>query len=138
MSMPENAADQKPGQWGWLLLFASTTTLLCCALPIVLIALGFGAVPAALFSNLPFLVVLAHHKLWLFAGSGAFLALAAWALWRPGRTCPADPDLAARCARADRWNRRIFIASVVIWAMGFTAAFLSLPLLRLYQAVFGA
>ena len=133
----DNATEPKPRQWGWLLLFASSTTLLCCALPIVLIALGFGAVSAALFANLPFLVVLAHHKVWLFAGSGAALALAAWALYRPGRACPADPDLAARCASADKWNRRVFAVSVAIWAVGFTAAFLSLPLLHLYQALAG-
>ena len=120
-------------KWGWLLIFTSTTTLICCALPILFVSIGFGAVSAAMFSNLPFLVVLAHYKVWLFSGSGALLALAGWALYRPGRTCPTDPVLAAKCETADRWNRRLFNFSAGIWAIGFTAAFLSLPILRAYE-----
>ena len=119
-----------PRRWGIWLLFASTTTLICCALPILLVTLGLGAVSAALFANLPFLVVLAQHKIWLFAGSGLLLAGAAWAIWRPGRACPADPELAELCARADRWNRRWFLVALAIWVIGFAAAYLSLPLYR--------
>jgi mercuric ion transport protein len=123
-------------RWGWLLIFTSTTTMICCALPILLVTIGFGAVSAAIFSNLPFLVVLAHYKVWLFAGSGVMLALAGWALYRPGRACPTDPALAARCEAADRWNRRLLMVSAGMWAIGFTAAYLSLPLLGLYEKFF--
>jgi len=49
------------GRWGWLVLFTSSATLICCALPILLVTLGLGAVSASLFSTLPFLVVLAWH-----------------------------------------------------------------------------
>jgi mercuric ion transport protein len=132
--IPSKGLEQS--RWGWLLLFASTTTMICCALPILLVTIGFGAVSAAIFSNLPFLVVLAHYKIWLFAGSGAMLALAGAALYRPGRTCPTDPALAARCEAADRWNRRLFIVSAGMWVIGFTAAYLSLPLLGLYEKFF--
>ncbi len=120
-----------------MLLFTSTTTLICCALPILLVSVGFGAVSAAMFSNLPFLVDLAHHKGWLFAGSGAMLALAGWALYRPGRTCPTDPELAAKCEAADRWNKRLLIASGIVWVVGFTAAYLSLPILDAYERLLG-
>lgn len=120
-------------RWGWVLLLTSTTTLVCCALPIILISIGFGAVSAALFSNLPFLVQLAYHKIWLFTGSGALLALAGWALYRPGRQCPTDPALAAKCQTADRWNRKLLIASTTLWTIGFAAAYLALPLLTAYE-----
>jgi hypothetical protein len=120
-------------RWGWLPLFASATTLLCCALPILLVSVGLGAASAALFSSMPFLAVLAQHKAWLFAGSGLTLILAGWALFRPGRTCPADPDLARRCAAAHRWNARAFFVSLGVWALGFLAAYLSLPLLDLAE-----
>lgn len=120
-------------QWGWLALFASSTTLVCCALPILLVSIGFGAASAALFSSIPVLVTLAHHKFWLFAGSGALLALAGWALYRPGRACPADPDLAAKCEVARRWNARLLALSGVIWAIGFATAYLSLPIFGLYE-----
>jgi len=34
--------------FGWLTLFFTTTTLVCCALPIVLVSLGLGALMASL------------------------------------------------------------------------------------------
>ncbi len=123
-------------RWGWLLLFTSTTTLICCALPILLVSIGLGAVSAALFSSMPFLVELARHKFWLFLGSGVMMGLAAWALYRPGRVCPTDPVLAEKCAQADKWNRRFLIMSAGLWAIGFFAAYLSLPLLELYDNIF--
>ncbi len=117
-------------KWGWLILFASTTTLVCCALPIILVTVGLGAVSAAMFSNLPFLVDLARNKVWFFSGSFIVLALAAWVLYRPGRTCPADPVLAEKCTAADRWNRRLLWGSGSIWLVGFAFAYLALPLLE--------
>ncbi len=117
-------------KWGWLILFASTTTLVCCALPIILVTLGLGAVSAALFSTLPFLVDLARYKVWFFSGSFILLAVATWALYRPGRACPADPVLAQKCASADRWNRRLLWGSASIWLVGAGAAYLALPILE--------
>jgi hypothetical protein len=115
-------------KWGWLVLFASSTTLICCALPILLVTLGLGAVSASLFANLPFLVTLAQYKGWMFTGSGAVLMLTGWLLFRSARTCPADPELAELCDKAHRWNVRFFWASTVIWAFGFAAAYLALPI----------
>ena len=117
-------------KWGWLILFASTTTLVCCALPIILVTVGLGAVSAALFSNFPFLADLARQKIWFFSGSFILLALAAWALYRPGRSCPTDPVLAQKCAAADRWNKRLVSGSASIWVLGFAAAYLALPVLE--------
>ncbi len=117
-------------KWGWLILFASTTTLVCCALPIILVTVGLGAVSAALFSNLPFLVDLVRLKIWFFSGSFMLLALAAWALYRPGRTCPTDPVLAQKCAAADRWNKRLVSGSASVWAVCFAAAYLAIPVLE--------
>ena len=116
-----------PRRWSWLVLFASSTTLVCCALPILLVSLGLGAVSASLFANLPFLVTLAQYKAWMFAGSGGVLLLAAWLLFRPGRACPADPDLAEQCEKAHRWNTRLYWVSVGIWVIGLGAAYLALP-----------
>ncbi len=117
-----------PRRWSWLVLFASSTTLVCCALPIFLVTLGLGAVSASLFANLPFLVTLAQYKAWMFAGSGGVLALAAWLVFRSGRACPADPDLAEQCEKAHRWNTKFFWVSVGIWVAGFGTAYLALPI----------
>lgn len=108
-------------------LLLSTGTLVCCALPILLVSLGLGASVAALTSAAPWLVALSAHKEWIFAGSGFALAGAAFLLYRPGRVCPTEPRLAALCARADRWNRAVLAVSAVIWLIGFAAAFLWLP-----------
>lgn len=112
----------------WLTLFTSTGTLICCALPILFIMLGLGATVAAVTSTVPFLVTLALHKSWVFAGSGLMLLVSGWLLYRPGRACPADPELGRACERADRWNRRIHGISAAIWGIGFFAAYLALPI----------
>ena len=57
---------------GWLTLFVASGTLICCALPIILVTLGLGATVAALSSNAPFLVILTLHKVWVFGGSAAW------------------------------------------------------------------
>lgn len=112
----------------WVALFASTGTLVCCALPILMATLGLGATLAALTSSVPFLISLSQHKTWIFAGSAILLALSGWLLYRPGRICPADPASGVLCDRTQVWNRRIYWASMTIWGTGFFAAFLALPL----------
>lgn len=126
--MSELPASGREASVSWLALFASTGTLVCCALPILLVSLGMGATVAALTSNFPFLVTLSEHKLWVFSISGLLLGVAAWTLWRPGRACPIESALAARCERATRWNRSILVGAIVVWAIGFVAAYLSLPI----------
>ena len=112
----------------WLTLLAASGTLVCCALPIILVTLGLGATVAAFTSNFPLLIAIAQHKVWVFAGSGVLLLLSGWLMYRSERACPADPELARVCARAQLWNRRIYWSAVVIWAVGFFAAYLALPL----------
>ena len=112
----------------WLTLFASTGTLVCCALPIILVTLGMGASVAALTSSIPFLITLSQHKVWVFLGSAIMLVLSGWLMYRPGRACPVDPELGALCDQTQVWNRRIYWTSAVLWCVGFFAAFLALPL----------
>ena len=112
----------------WLALFASTGTLICCALPIAFVMLGLGATVAAISSSVPILVTLSLHKGWVFAASAMLLASSGRLLFRSGRECPVDPQLAALCDRTLLWNRRIFWVSVTIWGVGFFAAYLALPL----------
>jgi len=120
---------KKPRKWGVLILFASTTTLLCCALPIVLVSLGMGAVVASVYGeHLPFLGLLGLHKDWTFSlTAGVLLVFAGWLLYRPGRACPTDIELAKACASTHKWNIRLFWISVVLWGIGFFAAYLLLP-----------
>jgi mercuric ion transport protein len=113
---------------GWLTLFASGGTLVCCALPILLVSMGFGAVAASLNYNIPGLVFLAENKIWTLSLSALLLLFLAWVIWRPAQRCPTDPKLAAYCEKTKIWNRRIFHFSVTIWAIGFFFSYLLLPL----------
>lgn len=115
----------------WITLFASTGTLLCCALPILLVSLGFGAVVASVTSSLPVLVTLAEYEPWMFSISALLLSITAWVLWVRPQSCPSDPVLAERCAQAGAWNRRVFWMASVVWVVGFTAAYLLLPIRNL-------
>ena len=122
------AKNSRPRKWGWLVLLTSATTLVCCVIPIVLVTLGMGATVAVLYSSLPFLSFLGLHKEWTFAITALVLALAAWALFRPGRACPANPKLAKACQSADKWNRRLFLVSVLLWCISFFTAYFLLPI----------
>jgi mercuric ion transport protein len=109
-------------------LLFSGSTLICCALPILLVSLGFGAGVAYLTNALPWIVVFGRHKVWTFSIVGIYLLLTAWMIYRPGRSCPTDPELARLCLKADRLNRIVLWVAVGIYSLGFFAAYLWFPL----------
>jgi mercuric ion transport protein len=120
---------RKPRSWSWLLLFTTSGTLLCCAIPITLVSLGLGATVATMVSSAPWIITLSQYKGWLFLLSGVLIGLSAWSVYRSERSCPLDPELAAACQRADVWNRRFIWVAGGMWAAGFVAAY-GLPLVR--------
>lgn len=112
----------------WLTLFTTTGTLVCCAIPIILVTLGMGATVASMVSFLPFLTTLSEYKIWVFLISGVLLILSAWMLYRPKHRCPTEPAIGELCRKTNVWNRRVYWFSVIIWCIGFFASFLILPL----------
>lgn len=113
-----------------LSLFASTSTLLCCALPALLVTIGAGAVMAGLASNVPGYIWLTERKVPLFIISGGLLALAAFMRWRSRNApCPIDPDEAKACTRLRRVSGVMLYASLVIYAVGGFFAFFAADLL---------
>jgi hypothetical protein len=107
-----------------LALLASTSTLLCCALPALLVSLGAGATLVALTGAVPQLVWLSQHKTALFVVSGLMLAAAGALQWRArSLPCPVDPGLARACSRARRTSVRVWWASVAVYATGAAFAF---------------
>lgn len=111
-----------------LALFTSMSTLLCCALPIVLVSLGLGATYAALTDRAPWLITLGQYKAVTFSLAAILIAGSIWLSYRPGRSCPTDPQLGAQCSRIDKWNKRLLILAAIAWCIGFFAAYLALPL----------
>ncbi len=111
-----------------LTLFFPLGTLVCCVLPIIFVALGLGTVIAALNSQFPIFFTLSHYKIWIFLISALLLLFTAWLLWRPGQSCPIDPELAAVCNKIQKWNKRIFWVALSIWLIGFVTTYMILPL----------
>jgi hypothetical protein len=56
----------RSGALSYLSLFTSLGTLLCCALPSLLVLFGLGATVASALSEAPWLVAMSHHKNWVF------------------------------------------------------------------------
>jgi hypothetical protein len=110
-------------------LFGSLGTLVCCALPALLVTLGLGAAMAGLVSAVPQLVWLSEHKAWVFGISGAVIAASAVMHIRSrDLACPADAARARACARL-RWISSIVLSvAIAAWAVGFFFAFLAAPL----------
>lgn len=108
-----------------LSLFASSSTLVCCALPALLISIGAGAVMAGLTAAIPGIIWLSTYKLPLFIASGVLLSLAVIVQWRQRNApCPLDPVKAAACMRLRRLNVRLLSVSVLIYATGVFFAYL--------------
>ncbi len=107
-------------------LFTSLGTLLCCALPALLVSLGLGAVMAGLAANVPGLVWLSENKFGLFCVAGAMLALNGILLWiNRNAPCPIDPQLRDACIRGRRFSRKIFFVTVGIYSIGFFFAYIA-------------
>lgn len=109
-------------------LLASSGTLVCCALPIILVSLGMGSVVVALNLQWPLLNSFVNHKIWIFLISGGLLLLSGWQLYTTRNLCPVDTKLAATCARIKKLSTKLFIGAACIWAIGFIAAYIALPI----------
>lgn len=113
----------------WLALAASTSTLVCCALPALLVTIGAGASLATLVSVFPQIVWLSEHKAAVFAGSAVLLGVGGWAQWRlRSAPCPVDPALRHLCLRTRRRSARLYGASLALFGIGGWFAFVQ-PLL---------
>jgi hypothetical protein len=111
--------------WTSLLSLATSSgTLVCCALPALLVALGAGAALSSLVSVFPQLVWLSEHKGWVFGIAAAMLAMAGGLQWRARfAPCPLDPALRKACLRTRRVSLAVYLLSVALFAVGGGFAF---------------
>ena len=107
-------------------LFTSIGTLVCCALPALLVTLGAGAALAGLVSNVPWLISLSEHKAWVF-GIAGLLLLGTGILRYINRNapCPADKAKAIACTRLRNISKYMYWFSVAIYLTGFFFAFVA-------------
>jgi hypothetical protein len=109
-----------------LSLFTSGSTLICCALPATLVAIGSAATLTALVGNFPQLIWISEHKSLVFGLAGSMLVIAGYLQWQARNApCPADPALAAVCAKTRKNALRIYWISVAIFGVGVFFAFVA-------------
>lgn len=130
MSLLTSPDGQRESQSGFaaslLSLFASSSTLVCCALPALLVALGAGAALSSLVSVFPQLVWLSEHKAELFSLAGLMLAASGALQWH-NRTapCPLDPTLRSACLRTRSTSLRVYWFSLAVYAVGASFAYVA-------------
>ena len=107
-------------------------TLVCCALPITLVTLGAGSVVASMISTAPWLVVLSRNKEWVFLLAGFMLATDYWILYRSTSVACLPGGVCHIAHPFGRWMRRVFWGSVGLYALGLTAAYLLLPVAKIF------
>ena len=109
----------------WFSIFTSASTLLCCALPALLVALGAGASLASLVGVFPQIVWVSENKTLVFVGAGMMLAVAGYLQYRARfLPCPVDAALAAACSRQRRVSNAIYFVSLAIYVSGVSFAVL--------------
>ena len=124
----------RSGALSYLSLFTSLGTLLCCALPSLLVLFGLGATVASVLSEAPWLVAMSHHKNWVFlvAGvliSGNFAYVYAIAPRLQARTGACDPNDPSVCQAASRFSRIVLWCSAILYLIGCFSAYLLGPIL---------
>ena len=113
-----------------LSLFTSIGTLLCCALPALLVTLGMGAALAGFISVAPWITVISEYKIFIFVGAGILLILSSYFLWiNRNAPCPTDAKQAKACALLRKFSLYTIIISIVIYIIGFFFAFFAADLL---------
>lgn len=107
-------------------LFGSLSTLICCALPALLVSLGLGAVMAGLATNVPGLIWISEHKPQVFLFAGSMLALNGLLLWNNRNApCPIDPELRKACIRGRKMSAILYFVSLGIFLIGAFFAFIA-------------
>jgi hypothetical protein len=107
-------------------LFTSSGTLICCALPALLVSIGAGAAMSSLVTNIPQLLWFSEHKVLVFILAGCMLIVSGVMQWRAkSAPCPANLTLAGECMRTRKWSFRVYLFSIIIFTIGGFFAFIA-------------
>ena len=112
-----------------LTLFASSGTLICCAIPALLVSLGAGAALASLVAVFPQIVWISENKEIIFLISTLLMVIGGIVQWRNRYApCPVDPKLRQACLRTRKVSLSIYLISLGLLMIGGWFAFIQ-PLL---------
>lgn len=114
----------REGVINYLTLFGSMSTLICCALPALLVSLGLGAVMAGLASNVPGLVWVSENKIIVFSATGILLVGNGLLMWfNRNAPCPIDPKLRDACISGRKISKILYFISLGVFLIGFIFAY---------------
>ena len=107
-----------------IVLFTSTSTLVCCALPALLVGIGATGALISLFSNIPFLITISENKEIVFTIAGCFLFVS-YLLNRnyDVESCEIDENLSLSCNNLKKTNKKILLVSLIIYIISLFFAF---------------
>src|ERR1700745_4242645 len=112
-------------------LFTSVSTLLCCALPSLLVLFGLGASVASTLSFMTWLVTLSEHKQMTFGVAGGLIGLSFLNMYLIAprlRAQACDPENPS-CDEVSGISKVILWCSAVIYSVGFFVAYALGPIL---------
>ena len=108
----------------YLTLFTSSGTIICCALPALLVSIGAGAALSSLISIFPKLIILSTYKIPIFIGAFIMLIISGVIQYLvKNLPCPADKKLANECKKTRRVSLIMYFLSLGIFTIGFLFAF---------------
>ena len=109
----------------YLSLFTSSGTIICCALPVLLVSMGAGAVLSSFIAVFPQLVILSIYKIPIFIGAFIMLIIAGMLQYQSrGLPCPTDKKQANACMQTRKVSMIIYFTSVGIFIIGLLFAFI--------------
>jgi mercuric ion transport protein len=125
--------ERRSAMLSYFSLFTSLSTLLCCALPSLLVLFGLGASVASMLAFTPWLVALSRHKVWTFSISGTLIGLSFVNMYYfvprlKGRDV-CDVDGGSACRDASRVSTVLLWVSAGVYAVGFFVAYALGPIL---------
>ena len=101
---------------GFLSLIASSSTLICCALPALFVTLGAGATLASIVNIFPELIIISKYKIYISIFTLLFLIIAGILIKKASlQPCPTDPNLRDICMKTRKRSRVIYLTSVFIF-----------------------
>jgi len=101
---------------GLLALLTSSSTLICCALPSLFIAIGAGATLASVVNFFPQLIIISKYKIYISAFTLMILTIAGWIIHKVKyMPCPIDEDLRNACLKTRKQSRVLYLLSLMIF-----------------------
>lgn len=110
-----------------LTLFTSFGTLVCCALPALMITLGMGTTLVSFVGMFPYITLISEYKDTLFIITAILIILGFFFQIRSRNvSCPTDQYKADLCNKLRKISWIMLIFSSVLYITGFFFAFLAI------------